>query len=86
MNNYRDILEKYKGKSSRYVCPECMQRNKTFTLYIDSETDLHINDSVGRCNRETSCGYHYTPKQYFQDNNIKTDKTNYQLRVKPKII
>lgn len=86
MNNYRYILEKYKGKSSRYVCPECMQRNKTFTLYIDSETDLHINDSVGRCNRETSCGYHYTPKQYFQDNNIKTDKTNYQLRVKPKII
>ena len=86
MNNYRYILEKYKGKSSRYVCPECMQRNKTFTLYIDSETGLHINDSVGRCNRETSCGYHYTPKQYFQDNNIKTDKTNYQLRVKPKII
>jgi len=63
-----------------------MQRNKTFTLYIDLETGQHINSNVGRCNRETSCGYHYTPKQYFQDNNITADKTNYHLRVKPKII
>jgi hypothetical protein len=23
---------------------------------------------VGRCNHESSCGYHYTPKQYFEDN------------------
>ena len=23
---------------------------------------------VGRCNREESCGYHFTPKQYFQEN------------------
>jgi hypothetical protein len=86
MNNYRYILEPYKGISSRYICPECKQRSKTFALYIDTETGQHINSNVGRCNRETSCGYHYTPKQYLQDNNISIDKTNFQLKVKPKII
>jgi len=86
LTNFKYILEPYKGISSRYVCPECKQRNKTFALYIDTETGQHININVGRCNRETSCGFHYSPKQYFQDNNILTDKPNFQLRVKPKII
>jgi hypothetical protein len=86
MNNYRYILEPYKGMSSRSICPECKQRSKTFALYIDTETGQHINSNVGRCNRETSCGYHYTPKQFFTDNNISIEKTNFQLRVKPKLI
>ncbi len=86
MTNYRYILEPYKGISSRYICPECKQRNKTFTLYIDTETGQHINSNVGRCNRETSCGFHYSPKQYFTDNNISNDRSNFQLRVKPKVI
>jgi len=25
-------------------------------------------DHVGRCNRESNCGYHYSPKQFFADN------------------
>lgn len=86
MSNYKYILEPYTGIRSRYICPECNVRNKSFTLYIDTDTGQHINYNVGRCNRETNCGYHYSPKQYFQDNNISIDKTNYQLRVKPKII
>jgi hypothetical protein len=86
MTNYRYILEPYKGISSRYICPECKQRSKTFALYIDTETGQQINSNVGRCNRETSCGYHYTPKQYFQDNNISNDRSNFQLRIKPKVI
>ena len=27
-----------------------------------------MNEVVGRCNHESSCGYHYTPKQFFADN------------------
>jgi hypothetical protein len=26
-----------------------------------------LHESVGRCNHESSCGYHYTPKQFFAD-------------------
>jgi hypothetical protein len=59
--------------NTRYRCPTCQQRDKTFSLYIDTETGEHIHPTVGRCNRESKCGHHYTPKQYFQDNNISFD-------------
>ena len=36
---------------------------------------IYINDRVGKCNRIDKCGYHYTPKQYFEDNPwLKEDK------------
>ena len=73
MTEHKYILEPYKGMKTRYRCPDCQQRDKTFSLYIDTETGEHIHPSVGRCNRESNCGHHYTPKQYFQDNNISFD-------------
>ena len=73
MQNYKYILEPYKGMNTRYRCPSCQQWDKTFSLYIDTATGEHIHPSVGRCNRESNCGHHYTPKQYFQDNNISFD-------------
>ena len=73
MIEYRYILEPYKGMNTRHACPSCQQRDKTFSLYIDTETGEHIHPTVGRCNRESNCGHHYTPKQYFQDNNILFD-------------
>jgi len=75
MTEHKYILEPYKGMNTRYRCPDCQQRNKTFSLYIDTETGEHIHPTVGRCNRESKCGYHYTPKQYFQDNGISIDTT-----------
>jgi len=78
MSEHRYILEPYKGMNTRYHCPSCQQREKTFSLYIDTETGRYLNPSVGRCNRESNCGYHYTPKQYFQDNNISFDKRTFQ--------
>jgi len=73
MTEHKYILEPYKGMNTRYRCPDCQQSNKTFSLYIDTETGEQLHHSVGRCNRESNCGYHYTPKQYFQDNNISFD-------------
>ena len=66
--NYRYILEKYRGRSTRYNCPQC-GRKHTFTRYIDTENNnQYIADNVGKCNRLDKCGYHYTPRQYFEDN------------------
>lgn len=73
MNNHRYNLEKYDGPGSRHTCPSCKE-SRVFTLYIDSETNLNLHPTVGRCNRESNCGYHYSPKQYFQDNNISIDR------------
>ena len=72
-NSYRYQLERYRGRSSRYTCPQC-GRKYTFTRYIDTENNnQYISDNVGKCNRLDKCGYHYTPKQYFTDNPHKRD-------------
>lgn len=68
MNEHRFILQPYRSPASRYRCPKCQHRNKTFTRYIDLETDNHLDDNVGRCDRADKCGYHYTPRQYFAGN------------------
>ncbi|MCE5330653.1 MAG: DUF6371 domain-containing protein [Bacteroidales bacterium] len=60
-------LQKYKGISTRHTCPECGQK-QSFTLYLDGNTNEPIHRTVGKCNRESKCGYHYTPKQFFIDN------------------
>lgn len=67
MSNFRFSLEKYKSPSSRYTCPKCCHK-KCFSKYIDSTGDVKFPDYVGRCNREDKCGYHYSPKDYFNDN------------------
>ena len=72
--NYRFTLEKYRGLSTRYTCPQC-GRKHTFTRYIDTENNnQYINDNVGKCNRLDKCGYHYTPREYFTDNPHKRDR------------
>jgi len=68
MGSYKYILERYKiGGSNRYTCPNCGKK-KCFTRYQNSETGEYIDDACGKCDHESSCGYHYTPKQFFQDN------------------
>ncbi len=74
MKNHRYILEPYNGMKSRFRCPNCNKANQ-FTKYIDTQTNEHLNDAVGTCSRLIKCGYHYKPKQYFNDNNISFDKT-----------
>lgn len=60
------FLQPYKGIGSRLTCPACGDKH-CFSLYVDENGD-YINEAVGRCNHESSCGYHYTPKQFFADN------------------
>jgi hypothetical protein len=60
-------LQKYKGKDTRHNCPACKAK-LSFTQYLDGNTHRPIHYTVGKCNRESKCGYHYTPKQYFMDN------------------
>ena len=72
-SHYRYQLERYRGRGTRYTCPQC-GRKYTFTRYIDTENNnQYISDNVGKCNRLDKCGYHYTPKQYFTDNPWKRD-------------
>jgi hypothetical protein len=72
---HRYTLEPYKGMNTLYRCEHCQHKDKRFSRYIDKETGEHLHPTVGKCERSDSCGIHYTPKQYFQDNNISFDKT-----------
>lgn len=85
MNSHKYILEPYKGMNSRYRCPKCLKSDKTFTLYLDTETGKHIHSTVGRCSRESNCAYHYTPKQFFIDNDISTERNLSNLVNSPSI-
>ncbi|MEJ7862148.1 MAG: DUF6371 domain-containing protein [Pyrinomonadaceae bacterium] len=59
-------LETYRGTKSRHACPACNSKG-VFVRYQD-ERGEYLSTDVGRCNRESKCGYHYKPKQYFADN------------------
>ncbi len=83
MSEIRYSLEKYKGWSTRYHCPKCHQR--TFTRYVDHHTNKHLSDYTGRCNRVEKCGYHFTPKMYFEKNGYEPDDFNMPVS-KPKTI
>lgn len=84
MHTHRFILEPYKGKATRHTCPVC-GKQRTFARYLDSDTGGHVAANVGRCNREDNCGYHYTPKQYFEDNpNQSESSTSQKLTYSPK--
>lgn len=69
MKEYRYSLEPWtngpEAKSNKHRCPQCGKL--TFVRYIDTVTGMYLDDSVGRCDREESCGYHYPPRAYFQD-------------------
>jgi hypothetical protein len=65
-------LEKYHGQATRHECPNCHDK-KSFTYYVDERGDV-LNEDVGICNHVSSCGYHYTPKQYFSDNPDATER------------
>lgn len=49
----------------KIVCQSCGQRRAV--RYKNNETGEFFPDNVARCDRENSCGYHYTPKQYLTD-------------------
>ncbi len=59
-------FEKYNGGRGRHTCPNC-GKSKEFTHYTD-ENGNFFADNVGICNRASSCGYNYPPRQFFADN------------------
>jgi len=67
MPDYAYSLEKYAGPKTRHTCPEC-NKPKQFARYVSAESGEYLADHVGRCNREDKCGYHFTPRQFFDGN------------------
>ena len=66
MSEYRFHLQRYKT-GCKVTCPKCGMKS-CFTRYVDEKAQVLFPDNVGRCDHINSCGYHYTPKECFQDN------------------
>jgi hypothetical protein len=64
MEEYRYSLE---TGIKKYNCPSCLEEKK-FRRYIDIAIGEYIADDVGICDRKNNCGYHFTPKAYFELN------------------
>lgn len=57
--------------SKKHPCPDC--KKKRFTRYLDNDTGQPIDSSVGRCDREQSCGYHFKPAEFFKQSGTNPD-------------
>ena len=65
MSDFRFHLQKYKP-GSKGTCPNC-KKPRCFVRYVDEQGIIEFPNTVGRCDHENSCGYHYTPKDYFHE-------------------
>lgn len=76
MSKYRFHLQKY-SLGSKIACPSC-EKPRCFVKYVDEEGVVSFPNEVGKCDHEISCGYHYTPRDFFRDNpnaNIKEERS-----------
>ena len=81
MIQYKYSLDK---SSKKFICPKC--NKKTFVKYLETETGKILNEDLGRCDRETNCGYHSTPIgeykntfEYKKNITLKTSFHDYEL-------
>lgn len=49
------------SSSKKHICPSCTK--KRFVRYLDNETKNYLSKEFGRCDRESSCGYHISPTE-----------------------
>lgn len=61
--NARFVLDHKQRKAD---CPSCGHK-RTFRLYIDRHTGVHLPEHVGVCDRENNCAYSYTAAQWLKD-------------------
>lgn len=66
-----EIFKYSLAKRGKSICPACGR--KSYVAYISNYTGDPLHSTVGKCDRADNCGHHYTPKQYFTDNNISFD-------------
>ena len=66
-------------------CPHCGKK-KCLVRYVDTRNGFHyVADTVGKCDHQHSCGYHYKASNYYRDNQWATEpKANPDSYCQPK--
>ena len=85
MNDYRYKLETPRvtgRRQQKYQCPHCGR--KSLVRYVDTYDGCsYVADAVGKCDHQNSCGYHYKPKEYFEDHAWLKEKVVHYHQPKP---
>lgn len=67
-------------RQQKTTCPQC-GRSRCFVRYVDTHNNCsYLSEEVGRCDHEQSCGYHYTPADYYNDHPWVKDKAPIVIR------
>ena len=66
MENYRYRLD---TSSKKFICPKC--EKKTFVRFVETETLAYLSNDLGRCDRESNCGYFSRPTGMLMSKNEK---------------
>ena len=64
--DYRFQLAHYTRTADWLICPNCGKRQ--LVPYVDTTTGEILDPTCGRCNRESNCGYHLPPSEFFKQN------------------
>ena len=64
--DYRYQLAHYTRTADWMICPNCGKRQ--LVPYVDTESGEILDPTCGRCNRESNCGYHLPPSEFFKQN------------------
>lgn len=60
-------------RQQKTTCPHCGKK-KCFVRYVDTHNGYqYVADTVGKCDHQHSCGYHYKPSEYYHDNQWATE-------------
>ena len=60
-------------RQQKTTCPHCGKK-KCFVRYVDTHNGCqYVADTVGKCDHQHSCGYHYKPSEYYHDNQWATE-------------
>lgn len=66
MKEFRYRLERWSEMEfkRKWICPACGK--KSFVRYVDTISGEYVGEGVGRCDRVEKCGYHLSPREFFE--------------------
>lgn len=85
-NEFKYHLATWHERDKSLTCPNCGKGRGCFKEYVDDEGNPvdSANHTCGKCDHETSCGYHLTPKEFFKANGINNPATFVPVIREPK--
>lgn len=80
--NYAETYKANPEGNKLLRCPSCGRRSFKPYIFDDTKEAVDINE-CGICNHRSSCGYHFTPREYYKahpERNPKNGMTKEELR------